>query len=99
MDYWVSFRIADDLTRSDRYSALSQSVEEYCGNVWQETTSFYLADSYLTIDALGKQLTKKLNPKKDILIIRMLNSKNARYFGAVEDLDLLEAFLPKIKSL
>lgn len=99
IDYWITFRIENDKTWQDRYDSLVEAVEENCDSVWDETTSFYLADSQLEIDPLGQRLVAGLNPRKDILVIRKLNVSVSRYFGAVKNLDLLKAFLPTLKKL
>lgn len=95
-DYWISFRLEDDDTRQDRYEEMIAIIHE-CGPMfWEETTSFILLRSSLTIDELAGAIKLAIDEKSDTVLMRNLNSKSARLIGVFYDEDLLK-FMDYIK--
>jgi hypothetical protein len=96
IDYWISFRLEDGRTYSDRYDGLTAAFRK-CGTLlWEETTSFVLLRSTLNIDQLAAALSKPIDLDTDMILVRELNAKSARIAGVFYDKDLLE-FLPYLK--
>ena len=75
-DYWISFRIADDVDYSKRYKALTKAITECAtGGQWDADTSFVCIRSKYGIDSVGQHLKKALNATTDHLVIRRIDYK------------------------
>ena len=97
-DYWVSFRIGTEGNYTDRYNNLHQAINENGTEWWFETTSFYLVRSELSIDSFARRLVATIDKRHDILVIRELNRKRARYAGVITDDDIF-IFMDYAKKL
>lgn len=102
IDYWMSFRIADERssdgrTYNERYTTLVASYNSASTMVWDETTSFALLRSQWDIDQLSARLKKAIDPSRDMVLIRTLGQQTARLAGVYHDGDL-NKFLPYLKK-
>ena len=102
IDYWMSFRIADERssdgrTYNDRYTALVATYNTLSTMVWDETTSFTLLCSQRDIDHIAASLKKAVDPARDMVLMRVLGQPVARVIGVYYDGDL-NKFLPYLKK-
>jgi hypothetical protein len=100
-DYWVSFIIKDERGKdgrsyAERYNAVCSAVKDAASLIWDETTSFYLARSTFSIDELCVGIKAAIDPSKDTVLLRRLDSSAARILGVFYD-DALNKFLPYLK--
>lgn len=91
-DYWVSFRISDKTiggeTYSERREALIGAVLDESKGYWDETTSFLLVRTSRTIDQLASAAKAAIALSEDLVVMRKLSVKTARYVGALSDKDI-----------
>ena len=84
--YWLTFGLADDGHFSHRHGRLMNAIQAAAvGNVWQESTSFCLFRSPLSIDALIADLGSAVRSDRDFLLLGMPFHKSARLFGHWND--------------
>jgi len=97
-DYWISFRIADDVNYSKRYNALAKAIAECAdGGQWDADTSFVCIRSKHSIDSVGQHLKKALNTTTDHLVLRQIDYKETRYVNNPGQ--GFSAFFPNAKKL
>jgi hypothetical protein len=102
-NYCVTFRIANQTvagqTYADRYSKFIEAVRFEKAGYWEETTSFLFVESALHTDAFTKRVVQGLSAGHDMVVVFDPTDMSACYFGAVEHVDILRTFLPKLKKL
>ena len=97
-DYWISFRIADDVNYDRRYTALTKAIAECATDgQWTADTSFVCIRSKHSIDACGAHLKKALNGTADHLVMRTIGTDDTRYINSPGT--EFFAFFPKAKKL
>lgn len=92
--YWISHTLEDNLKYPARYAALIAEIKASSTSRWDETTSFHLVESSLSIDALAAKLKNAIDPSTDTILIRYVGHRSARYIGRIIDLKKLLTFLP-----
>lgn len=101
-NYCVTFRIANSIiggkTYADRYQQLLQNVRSDGMGFWEETTSFFLAESNLNTDDFAKNACRGLSATHDMVFIFDPSDMSACYFGSVEHVDVLRSFFPRLKK-
>ena len=99
-DYIISVRIKDDASYDERYDGFIDAISSAVATgYWSEMTSMWFIEADLEIGALGKAISKPLEASKDKLLIREIGRKNTRYFGAIDDVGVLQSFMPEAKNL
>lgn len=96
--YWLSFRIKDDATYSERYNALVETVRVNSSKWWLETSSFFVFNSSDGIDDLATAVKYAIDEAIDIVLIGMPDFKSARLIGANKDQDIF-ALIPFVKAV
>ena len=103
-NYAISFRVANRTIGGRTYDERRQSIidgargPEKMG-FWDETTSFILVESNLQTDAIAKAASRGLVASADMLFVFDPSDESACYFGAVEHVDVLRSFFPKLKKV
>ncbi len=101
--YYVTFRIANETVGGKSYTArrasLVESVQSDGAGYWDETTSFFLVQSNLDTNALALKAASGLSAQKDMLVVIDPSDQSAAYFGAVQTVDVLLSFFPKLKKV
>jgi len=98
-NYWISIRIKKDDTYDERYDGFVAALQIVkAKGYWPETTAFWLIESNLAIDPFVKAITKPLDGKKDMVVVRKIAHDESRYFGAVEYPNVLKSFIPNIQK-
>lgn len=96
--FMVSFRIAQLDNHSERYDGLNAAIlSASSGNYWDETTSFYVLESDLSISTFINYLKAEINPQYDTVLVRSLDSKTAFIAGVVRDGDIF-TLMPYLKK-
>ena len=102
-NYCVTFRIADKAvggkTSVDRRQALIDNADDGSEGYWEETTSFLLVGSRLSIPTFTLKICKGLSAADDMVIVFDPRDMSAAYFGAVKHVDVVRSFFPKLKKL
>jgi len=88
--YWLSFRLENNRTYSDRYESLTESVRTAARKWWTEPSSFLVFECEFDIDTLADRFKRSINPTTDILLLGMPDFKSARIIGAYRDPDIFE---------
>lgn len=100
--FLLSFRVEDDTERAtyrERYDALHLAIDTMASKTWTETTSFVLFETATeSIDVVGRRLVAGLDDEVDVVILRKIDWKIARYWGNVTDGDILQ-LMPGISPL
>lgn len=97
--YWVTIRIKRDAGYDDRYQGFLDALQKAKQKgFWSEPTSFWFVESALEIDAFAKTISAPLNSATDMLLTRKIAADEARYFGAVEHVEVLKSFIPNAKK-
>jgi hypothetical protein len=96
--YWVTFRLKDDATYSDRYDKLSKVIDQLCDGWWVEPTSFFLFECDDTIDTIAGKVKAAINTRTDVVLISMPHVKAARIVGTPDYGDTLRSLLPFAKA-
>ena len=84
----VSFRIHEDSTYEERYDSLVEQIKKEAigsiGDMWEETTSFFIIQSNKSSKALCDDLymSSKVSEEKDILLVINLSQKGYAQRGA-----------------
>lgn len=102
-NYCVTFRIANKTvggqTYDDRYTMLNENVRQQGMGCWAETTSFFVVESSLDTPTLTARVCKGLSAAEDMVLVFDPSDMSASYFGALEHVDVLRTFFPKLKKL
>lgn len=100
-DYWVSFRIRDEVRpKGDydaRYTAMNAALEKHGTGFWTGDTSMICVRTNSLIDALGNDIKAAVDPAVDKVVMREIGKDSTRYIGDPGDGFL--AFFPKAKKL
>lgn len=96
--YWISFRLEDDATYSERRDALYDVVSRRVKQWWVDTTSFIVADIETSIDSLASEFKKVATSKGDLVLIGMPGFKDGRITGGSFDQYILQ-LVPFIKKV
>ncbi len=86
--YWLTFRLKEDATYSDRYDALIEQVKGIQHMWWVDASSFILFEATSSIDDIAKFIKGAIDPAKDLVLVGMPDFKDARVIGALKDQDL-----------
>jgi hypothetical protein len=92
--YWISTLVRDIGNHHARRTALTDEITALSSVEWNETTSFHLISSALSIDTIAARLKGKIDPRHDQIVIRRLNTKTARYVGSFDDVRTLKQLMP-----
>lgn len=102
-NYCVTFRISnntvDGATYQDRYDRLMSNIRTKGLGYWEATTSFILVESDLNTAEFGQKACRGLIPSEDMLFIFDPEDMSAVYFGAVEEVDVLASFFPRLRKV
>lgn len=96
--HWLTFRLEDNATYSDRYDALIETIRERSSKWWLETSAFLLFDTGYTIDQIATDVKGVIDPNRDIILIGMPEFKSARLIGNSQDRDLFD-LVPFVKKV
>ena len=92
--FWISYRLKRNSTYEKRYDDLMEAIDDCCtGERWEETTSFHMIESTLTIDSATRKLKAAINTTTDVILVREVDTKSARFIGAVSDEAGLKRFM------
>ncbi len=86
--YWITFRIADDDTYEERYTALVAAIKGAASKLWEETTSFILFESSQNMAGIAALTKSAIDNTQDLALIGMPDYKTATVVGVVYDQDL-----------
>lgn len=97
---WVTFRIKDDSTYSDRYSKLIEAIKHHCtGEWWYEPTSFWLFQSDSTKDQVAETIKKSISPQKDVALVGSMDTTGAALVGTPSEAQSLRKLIPKMRAI
>jgi len=96
--YWLSFRLTDDRTYSERYKNLTDTVQNLSTKWWVEASSFIVFASASSIDQIASAISDVIYIDTDVVILGMPEFKSARLIGHHEDEDIFE-LIPFIKKV
>lgn len=98
--YWISFRLKDDDGYEDAYEAFTDVMKKALDQStwWFETTSFYIADSEISLDGLAMRVKRAIRLDRDLVVIGMPGFKAGRVIGKCSDQDIftLVPFMKKV---
>ena len=78
--YWMTFRIHDDATYSDRYEGVIDTINEIGEAFWDGPTSFIAIETEADIGAIAGAVKRHLGPH-DLFVIREIARDSVRYIG------------------
>lgn len=99
-EYLVSFRVASvdlALTEQQRRDSIYEKVENVV--VWDETTSVLIFEADQNIDTLMGIMTRDLDPRYDMMLIRRIGYKNTVFWGAIKNELLLKSLMPEARRV
>jgi hypothetical protein len=100
-NYCVTFRLANRTINGksydDRRAMLIDNCREDKG-YWDEPTSFILVESNLNTDAFAAKACRGLS-SEDLVFIFDPSDMSASYFGAVDEVNVLRSFFPKLRKV
>lgn len=97
--YWVSYRIHEDYSYSTRYSNFINALDSASDKQWEnDTTSFHIIESSLSINAISASLKAPLNADTDNFLIRKMNTQSAIYFGPDAEFSKLKLFMDYVRK-
>ncbi|MFN3764510.1 MAG: hypothetical protein ACK4R3_02965 [Aliihoeflea sp.] len=96
--HWLSFRLADNSTYSERYDKLLEAIRERSSKWWLETSAFLVFDTTHDIDQIAAAAKAAVDPRFDIVLIGMTDFKSARLIGASQDKDIF-GLIPFVKNV
>ena len=97
--YWISYQIYNDASCEDRTDAMLEAISDSAEGTWRETSAFYLIETSLDITALARRIKAAVDPARDKVIVRRLNSRSAVCIGRFHDLAELKVFMPYISRI
>ena len=97
-DYWIAFRLKENLTYEERREALTSAIKASSSVYWDEAPSFCFIRSNTPIDELAGELGFAIDERTDLVLISEVAGGDSRYVGKPDDQDLFQ-FLPKLKSI
>lgn len=101
--YCVTFRIADRTvggkTYNERRNLLIENANKEKIGYWEETTSFLLVSSALNTPDFAKRVCQGLSADYDMVLVFDPTDMSASYFGALQHVDVLRSFFPKLKKV
>lgn len=101
--YCVTFRISDQTVNGKTYSQRRQQIVDNARTenmgYWDETTSFFLVESTLQTPDFARKVCSGLSERHDMVVVFDPEDMSANYFGAVEHVEVLHSFMPKLKKL
>ncbi len=87
--YFVSFCIEDDSSYQTRYDGLVGLIGLLTETTrWEQTTSFILFDSSLSIDAISKEIKAVIRPSTDTVVLGKPAFQAMRVIGLNNDEDI-----------
>lgn len=102
-NYCVTFRLANKTiggkTYEERRASLVENARAEKLGFWDETTSFILVESNENTPTLTARICKGLSAADDMVVVFDPSDMSANYFGAVQHVDVLRSFFPKLKKL
>ncbi len=99
-EYLVSFRVASvdlALTEQQRRDSIYEKVENVV--VWDETTSVLIFEADQNIDTLMAIMTRDLDPRYDMMLIRRIGYKSTVFWGAIKNELLLKSLVPEARRV
>lgn len=95
--YAISFCLAADSTYSERYQSLMDVVRSF-PTVWEETTSFALVESSLSLEEVERLLyLSKFSPSNDKMLVINVTSDACIGRGKIEYPYTLGKLMPSIE--
>jgi hypothetical protein len=79
--YWLAFRLGNDKS----YGLLLDAIDRVSSTWWMEPSSFFLFESGADIDDIASRVSRVIDTAKDVVLIGMIEAKNARVVGNVAD--------------
>lgn len=91
MNYWISFRIADDGGREAVYDDLVQSCHEMASQlIWEATTSFITFNCELETSQVVRNIKSVIRPNRDLAVVGSFTHKICRVIGNNPDPDIFK---------
>lgn len=97
--FWTTFRLKQDATYSTRYDELTATLRRIGNYLWVEPTSFCAFETDLDIDDVALQLSGAVNENTDLVLIREVGVKDARYIGTPEYPATFASYFPEAKKV
>lgn len=88
--FWISFRLKENNTYTERYNDLMETVRTSASSWWVEPSSFLVFSSAETIDTIASQVKKVIDNAADLVVIGMTDYKSARLIGNNDDPDIFD---------
>jgi hypothetical protein len=100
--YWLSFTLAektiDGRNHNQRWDDLYEAIHAIAeSDYWEKTTSFIVFDVNKTLDQVTAIAKNAVAPTYDLVLIRSLDTRNARIFGPNDDDDIFQ-LMPYLKK-
>ena len=93
---WISFRIAHRGNYDERYTNLMDTLKSLGGRYWDDTTSFVVVDTELSVQSVMDRIRGDVDSVYDLVLVRRMDNKDALILGIVEDDDIFE-LMPYLK--
>ena len=97
-DYWIAFRVKENLTCDERREALTNAIKACSSVYWDEPASFRFIRSNMEIDEIAAELGFAIDERTDLVLISEISGESSRYVGKPDDEDLFQ-FLRGLKSI
>ena len=102
-NYCVTFRIANRTvggkSYDERRQMLLNNIYEDGSGYWEETTSFLLVESALNTPDFAARACQGLSADYDMVLVFDPSDMSASYFGAVQHVDVLRTFFPRLQKV
>lgn len=96
---WSTYRLKRDATYDQRYEALVKAFNAIGEYLWTEPTSFCAFETEFTIDQAALRVKAAVNEYTDLVLIREVGVKDARYIGTPEYPVTFASYFPEAKKV
>lgn len=101
--YCITFRIAYKVVAGRSYTVRRQTLIDNASSegmgCWDEATSFILAGSRFSTSDFAERVCRGLSVADDMVVVFDPVDMSASYFGALQHVEVLHSFLPRLKML
>lgn len=87
---WISFRLKDNGTYSERYNDLHNAIMSVADKWWVETSSYYIIETNYSAAQIAATVKENIAPSVDLALVGRFHYKTLYVIGANEDNDIYD---------